>query len=175
MIGVGDAASGAAAWAQAHHAQRLDPERVLVTVDALAPAMQGLVAAVLQSSIRAGASAKVVETIRGKARQEWLYAQGRTRPGEIVTYAPDGDTSWHYWGLAVDFVSERDEWNAPDAWWVALAGWVQDAGGLSGLHWRMQDRPHAQWGHCSTAPTPDDRQAYSQGGIGRVWMRNLAD
>lgn len=30
-----------------------------------------------------------------------LYAQGRTKPGRIVTYAPPGK-SWHNWGLAVD-------------------------------------------------------------------------
>ncbi|AFZ67585.1 M15 family metallopeptidase [Deinococcus peraridilitoris] len=46
----------------------------------------------------------VSETRRTKERQEWLYAQGRTRPGPVVTYTLD---SRHRAGLAVDLVVTR--------------------------------------------------------------------
>lgn len=44
---------------------------------------------------------KVAEGFRSQARQDWLYAQGRTRPGSIVTYKR-GATGNHPKGLAVD-------------------------------------------------------------------------
>jgi len=43
----------------------------------------------------------VEEGFRSQARQNWLYAQGRTRPGSIVTYKT-GATGNHPKGLAVD-------------------------------------------------------------------------
>ncbi len=43
----------------------------------------------------------VTEGYRSSERQNWLYAQGRTRPGKIVTYLK-GTKSSHYSGLAVD-------------------------------------------------------------------------
>lgn len=47
--------------------------------------------------------AKVYETLRSNARQTFLYEQGRSRPGEIVTYAKAGDSP-HNHGLAFDIV-----------------------------------------------------------------------
>lgn len=34
-----------------------------------------------------GLEMRVIETYRSQARQDWLYAQGRTRPGNVVTHA----------------------------------------------------------------------------------------
>lgn len=42
-------------------------------------------------------------TLRTNAEQEDLYAQGRTKPGKIVTYARGGQ-SYHNYGLAIDIV-----------------------------------------------------------------------
>jgi peptidoglycan L-alanyl-D-glutamate endopeptidase CwlK len=41
--------------------------------------------------------------LRTKAEQDELYAQGRTKPGKIVTWAK-GLASYHNYGLAVDIV-----------------------------------------------------------------------
>lgn len=49
------------------------------------------------------------ETYRTRNRQDELFAQGRTKPGKIVTYAP-GNTrsSYHQWRLAFDvFVNQK--------------------------------------------------------------------
>jgi peptidoglycan LD-endopeptidase CwlK len=40
-------------------------------------------------------------TLRTLQEQALLYAQGRTRPGKVVTWAKAGE-SWHNYGLAVD-------------------------------------------------------------------------
>jgi peptidoglycan L-alanyl-D-glutamate endopeptidase CwlK len=44
---------------------------------------------------------RIVQGLRTFAEQDAIYAQGRTKPGKIVTWAPAG-TSYHNYGLAVD-------------------------------------------------------------------------
>ncbi|WP_305953442.1 M15 family metallopeptidase [Paenibacillus sp. P32E] len=44
----------------------------------------------------------ITQGLRTIAEQDALYAQGRTKPGQIVTNAR-GRTSYHNFGLAVDF------------------------------------------------------------------------
>src|SRR5690606_12595912 len=50
-----------------------------------------------------GINAQITEGFRSYARQNQLYAQGRTTPGNIVTHARGG-SSIHNFGLAVDYV-----------------------------------------------------------------------
>jgi peptidoglycan L-alanyl-D-glutamate endopeptidase CwlK len=50
---------------------------------------------------RHGVTFEVLSGLRSYSQQAALYAQGRTKPGEIVTKAPPG-SSWHNYGLAVD-------------------------------------------------------------------------
>lgn len=44
---------------------------------------------------------EVISGLRSWAQQSALYAQGRTKPGPIVTKARAG-SSWHNYGLAID-------------------------------------------------------------------------
>jgi len=48
-----------------------------------------------------GVTAEVLSGLRSWQQQSALYAQGRTRPGNIVTKARPG-LSWHNYGLAID-------------------------------------------------------------------------
>lgn len=49
------------------------------------------------------------ECVRTKAEQDALYAQGRTKPGSIVTNAKGSTySSQHQWGIAVDFYLDMD-------------------------------------------------------------------
>lgn len=48
-----------------------------------------------------GVGMRVLETVRPPERQAELYAQGRTRPGRIVTHARPWESA-HQWGLAAD-------------------------------------------------------------------------
>jgi len=48
-----------------------------------------------------GVTAEVISGLRSWQQQAALYAQGRTKPGRIVTKARPG-SSWHNYGLAID-------------------------------------------------------------------------
>lgn len=56
---------------------------------------------------------RITSGFRSRAAQNRLYAQGRTRPGAIVTHARGGESS-HNWGLAIDVLivprDGRDPW-----------------------------------------------------------------
>lgn len=60
-----------------------------------------------------GLSVLVYETHRTAQRQAYLYAQGRTRPGPVITYTLD---SAHEYGVAVDWCPLR----------LVEGDWVQD-------------------------------------------------
>ena len=77
--------------------------------------------------------------------QTALYAQGRTAPGPIVTYAPPG-TSLHESGRAFDLAPldrhGKPYWPETPALWSAL-GKLGEAQGLRwGGRWQVPDRPH---------------------------------
>ncbi|GAA5514758.1 hypothetical protein Dcar01_03519 [Deinococcus carri] len=86
----------------------------------------------------------VYETFRTAERQAWLYAQGRTRPGPVVTYTLD---SSHEYGLAADWVPLRlvgerwvQDWS--HATYNAIYAAVPPARyGLETFPW---ERPHLQ-------------------------------
>ena len=48
-----------------------------------------------------GVTIEVISGLRSWAQQAALFAQGRTKPGRIVTKARPG-SSWHNYGLAID-------------------------------------------------------------------------
>lgn len=51
----------------------------------------------------AGIDVLITSTLRDNEAQDALYAQGRTKPGRVVTNAKAGQ-SWHNYGCAFDFV-----------------------------------------------------------------------
>ena len=90
---------------------------------------------------------KLLEGYRSQARETYLYAQGRTRPGKIVTNDPI--PRHHGFGDAVDCVPVKADgsidWNAPEEVW-AQYGHVARAAGLTwGGDWpSFPDKPHIQ-------------------------------
>lgn len=84
------------------------------------------------------------EGFRSDARQNALYAQGRTTPGNIVTNAKAGD-SLHNYGVAVDLVFTDYGYSASETQWQQL-GKVAEAHGFEwGGRWAsFPDRPHCQ-------------------------------
>lgn len=62
--------------------------------------------AVFADCAERGLHLKLFEGYRSPARQLWLYQQGRTRPGAIVTYRKD--PKFHGKGLAADCYPMRD-------------------------------------------------------------------
>jgi len=61
----------------------------------------------------------ITQTMRSFAESDALYAQGRTKPGPIVTNAPGG-SSYHNYGLALDFVIQKDGKES----WVVDKNWM---------------------------------------------------
>lgn len=92
------------------------------------------------------------EGFRTPARQAHLYAQGRTRPGAIVTKAQPW-SSYHQYGLAVDLVLRiGGQWSWDDSGARAAAWSRMNAIGLDeGLEPLSWERPHLQLAGTTTA------------------------
>jgi peptidoglycan L-alanyl-D-glutamate endopeptidase CwlK len=75
---------------------------VMRGIDKLHPELQVCVNKFLEECKNQGLNVLVTETLRTLEEQEALYAQGRTKPGNIVTNAR-GYQSPHAWGVAFDF------------------------------------------------------------------------
>jgi peptidoglycan L-alanyl-D-glutamate endopeptidase CwlK len=98
------------------------------------------------------------EGFRTQARQDWLYAQGRTRPGDIVTWTHNSD---HSTGMAADIVgaagapsdsgTDNPTWDCPSAFWDYLTH-VAHVHGLERImdYSDQKDLPHIQWPHADT-------------------------
>lgn len=97
-----------------------------------------------------GYSSAVAEGFRSVARQQELYAQGRTTPGQIVT-EKDGvtDPSNHQSSLAADLAfMHRGQltWDVPEAAWQYLQHLAHTEGLTSGSDWKtFKDMPHVEW------------------------------
>ena len=97
-----------------------------------------------------GYACALAEGYRSVARQEQLYAQGRTAPGQIVT-EKDGvrHPSNHQSALAADlaFVHQGNlTWDVPEAAWQYLQHLAHTEGLTSGSDWKtFKDMPHIEW------------------------------
>lgn len=60
-----------------------------------------------EAGLPANMAVRIVQGLRTIDEQNAIYAQGRTKPGKIVTNARGGK-SYHNYGLAIDFALIRD-------------------------------------------------------------------
>ena len=103
---------------------------------------------VIKRAYKEGINVQISEGHRSYARQNELYAQGRTKPGKIVTNAKGGQ-SWHNFGIAVDYFLTTND--GSKAVWTVNSNWrrvAQIAKGL-GFEWggdwtSFKDYPHLQ-------------------------------
>jgi peptidoglycan L-alanyl-D-glutamate endopeptidase CwlK len=137
------------------------------------PVLQSLVQRFLENCTRAGLDVLITCTWRSPEEQSALYAQGRTKPGKIVTNAQAGQSAHNYvlnglpaalaidvvplrngkpvWGLAGDGIDDNpadDERDDLELWQqVVKAG--EDAGLVSASRWpSFREYPHfehARW------------------------------
>lgn len=95
-----------------------------------------------------GIFVRITEGYRSHARQNELYAQGRTKPGKIVTNARAGQ-SYHNYGLAVDYVllspdGKKALWQV-NSDWRRVAAIAKSLGFEWGGDWQsFKDYPHLQ-------------------------------
>jgi len=99
-----------AALSAALAASANDVTKPITDVAALDPELRGRLGRVIERmKTEYGHDVTVVETARSQERQDVLYAQGRTTPGNIVTKTQD---SMHTQGEAVDVLIDGDWGNA---------------------------------------------------------------
>ncbi|MEP7383040.1 MAG: M15 family metallopeptidase, partial [Gemmatimonadota bacterium] len=105
-----DAAEGAARRRAIEGAMARDPLAVRRELDALTPELRARLDRVVDRMEQEyGYTVEVVETTRTQARQDTLYAQGRTAPGDVVTWTRN---SKHLAGGAADVVVDGGYDNA---------------------------------------------------------------
>lgn len=94
---------------------------------------------------RQGLQVLITQTLRDDEYQATLYAQGRTRPGQVVTNSKV--TTFHGKGLALDFCQNIKGQEYSDLTFFSNAAIIAKHMGFSwGGDWKsFQDRPHLQW------------------------------
>ncbi|PHV70765.1 hypothetical protein CS063_08330 [Sporanaerobium hydrogeniformans] len=116
-------------------------------LNALHPKVKELALQLLEACKKAGLDILITETYRTMERQDYLYAQGRTRAGNIVTNSPGKNmSSYHQWRLAFDVVNNSK--TAPyDPAILAKVGAIGQKLGLEwGGSWQgFKDYPHFQY------------------------------
>jgi hypothetical protein len=95
-----------------------------------------------------GIKLRVTQGVRTIEEQNNLYAQGRTRPGNIVTNARGGQ-SYHNYGLAFDVVEISPDgsanWNTTQQNWNRISTIAVEIGLEWGGNWKtILDKPHFQ-------------------------------
>lgn len=135
-----------------------------------APLFASAVTGVLAALSAQGFDPIVYEAVRSDERQVWLYGFGRDYDDGrgIVTHAQTTTNGWHGYGLAADIISAAHGWDS-GAFFDALRIAAESHGLTSGSSWRMQDRPHVQWGKCRTTPSPEAAQLIANGGLSALW------
>ncbi len=124
-----------------------DVTRTNRDLNALHPKVKELAVKLLEEAERQGLKIGISETYRSPERQDYLYAQGRTRPGRIVTYVKGSSmSSYHQWRLAFDVYHNvrGDEYNHTVLDKVGRIGesiGLEWGGGWSGF----KDSPHFQY------------------------------
>ncbi len=123
-------------------------------IDALRPDVAANCRALLRRAAAQGLDVLVTQTVRDAAYQAYLYEQGRSRPGAIVTNARRPSFHDVRAGLAFDICA-----NAPgheyddEAFFRRVGALGREMGFTWGGDWAgFPDRPHFQW---------DARGAYS--------------
>jgi Putative peptidoglycan binding domain/D-alanyl-D-alanine carboxypeptidase len=139
----------------------------------LHPLVRKAVVAVYVQLRAEGIPFRIFEAYRFPERQADLFAQGRTKPGNIVTHAQPW-SSYHQYGLAVDFVLFiNNEWSWSDsgtkaAWWKRM----HELGARENLMRLNFETPHLQIMGTSSGALREGR--YPEGGDDS-WGENLSD
>lgn len=114
-------------------------------VTLLHPELQKIITQFLKEAEKQGFIVKVTDTLRTKKEQNELYAQGRTNPGNIVTWVKYPYSN-HNWGMAFDICRNdgKGAYNDSDNWFFKV-GQIGKSFGLEwGGDWKPQDKPHFQ-------------------------------
>ncbi|KXZ20736.1 peptidase M15 [Bacillus nakamurai] len=138
--------------------KELRPQTVLKERDvpaALHPLVKQNAEILQTAAAKKGITVVITEGFRSIEEQNELYRQGRSKKGNIVTYAKGGE-SYHNYGLAIDFALQKKDgsllWDmtcdgnhngTPD--WLEVVTIAKKLGFQWGGDWRgFKDYPHLQ-------------------------------
>jgi len=105
--------------------------------------MQKRITAFMNAIESLGLTPRISQGLRTNEEQNALYAQGRTKKGNIVTKAKGGE-SWHNYGLAIDlcFINQDGsiDFNVPER----VGNMAKEFKLEWGAKWSFPDKPHFQ-------------------------------
>ena len=114
--------------------------KVCRDIGALSPVAQKACRAFLRECEKEGLPVLITETYRSQARQDYLYAQGRTRAGKVVTWTRN---SRHTGRMAWDICKNVKGQEYSDATFFAKCGKIAKRLGITwGGTWDTPDQPH---------------------------------
>lgn len=114
--------------------------KVCRDINALSPVAQKACRAFLAACEKEGLPVLITETYRSQARQDYLYAQGRTRAGKVVTWTRN---SRHTGRMAWDVCKNVKGQEYADAKFFAACGKIAKQLGITwGGTWDTPDQPH---------------------------------
>lgn len=121
------------------------------------PRLQILAEQLVEECSRQGLQIKIGDTLRTVEEQDELYAQGRTKPGQIVTNAKGSSySSYHQWGTAFDFFRNDGSgaYNESGKFFDRVGAIGVEIGLEWGGNWKsIVDKPHFQlpdWGSSTS-------------------------
>lgn len=126
----------------------------LQRIEKLHPKLREEVKQIVENLAKRKVKIRITQSFRTAKEQADLYAQGRTKPGKIVTNAKPGH-SFHEYGLSLDFcllhedgsisyslIEDLDKDNKAD--WLEVVEEFKKYGWESGMDWKFSDSPHLQ-------------------------------
>lgn len=104
---------------------------------------------IIEQAYKEGIYVLITDGYRSNAEQDALYAQGRTKPGKIVTNAKGGQSN-HNFGIAVDFCLTNEKGTIANytvnSDWRRVAAIAKSKGFEWGGDWKgFVDNPHLEY------------------------------
>jgi peptidoglycan L-alanyl-D-glutamate endopeptidase CwlK len=122
-------------------------ERSEKNILTLNPQIQEKARQFVREAVSRGFKVKIISGTRTYAEQDALYAQGRTKSGNIVTKAPAGFSN-HNFGVAFDIglFDENGKYLEDSPQYLSIAPIAKSLGFSWGGDWTsMKDYPHYEW------------------------------
>lgn len=150
---------------------------IRIDVDLLHPWLKHKLQKLIDECNKQGIYLIITEGFRSRERQDQLYAQGRTAPGNIVTYAKGSDyTSQHQWGVAFD-IAINNPGNIYDMSYIRKVAVIAKQKSI-GLAWGgdwvgFKDNPHFYLGKWGSTPTTLKSQYKTFENFKKTWKATV--
>ena len=134
-------------------------------INELNPVAQKACRLFLQKCEEAGLNVLITETYRSPERQDYLYEQGRTRPGKVVTWTRD---SRHTGRMAWDICKNLKGHEYSDQLFFKKCGEIAKRLGITwGGTWKTPDTPHFEvtkdWKYEEDEEMVEKKKIYVEG------------